>query len=73
MAFQNKNLNVIAYANGWTMWHYSTDDKLEDVLNGYFNPVQDLMNINDMIVLNTADMNCMMFVKEKQNKNIKLG
>ena len=73
MAFQSKNLNVIAYANGWTMWHYSTSDKLEDLMDGYFNPVQDLMNVNDMIVLNTADMNCMMFVKEKRNKNIKLG
>ena len=23
MAFQNKNLSVIAYANGFTLWHYA--------------------------------------------------
>lgn len=50
MAFQNKNLSVIAYANGFTMWHYKTEDQLEELLNGYFDSVSDLMNKNDMLV-----------------------
>lgn len=44
MAFQNKNLSVIAYANGFTMWHYKTNDCLSDLMDGYFNPAADLMN-----------------------------
>lgn len=73
MAFANKNLSVLAYANGFTMWHYKTDDQLNELLDGYFNPVSDLMNKNDMIILNTGDINCIMFIKEIQNKNVKLG
>ena len=73
MAFQNKNLSVIAYANGFTMWHYKTNDCLSDLLDGYFNPAADLMNKNDMFVLNTGDINCVMFIKEIENKNVKLG
>ena len=26
MAFKNKNMSVIAYANGWTLWLYQTQD-----------------------------------------------
>lgn len=73
MAFKNKDLSVLVYANGFTIWHYKTDDQLHEVLSGYFNPVSDMMNKNDMIILNTGDMNCIMFVKSIENKNVKLG
>ena len=73
MAFKHKNLSVLAYANGFTIWHYATEDSLQDVLSGYFDPVADLMNKNDMIILNTGDMNCIMFVQSIENKNVKLG
>lgn len=73
MAFKHKNLSVLAYANGFTLWHYKTDDQLHKVLSGYFNPVSDLMDKNDMIILNTGDMNCIMFIKSIENKNVKLG
>lgn len=54
---KNKNLSVIAYANGWTLWHYmdrsvSIDD-MEQV--GYFDRVQSLMHIGDMIYLVAKD------------------
>ena len=73
MALQNKNLNIIAYANGWTMWHYKTTDVMEELLDGYFNPVATLMNQNDTLVINAGDQNCIMFVKEINNGNVKLG
>lgn len=73
MAFQHKNLSVLAYANGFTLWQYTTDDKLEEVLDGYFNTVVDLMRKNDMFILNCGDMNCVMFVKSTENRNVKLG
>ena len=28
MAFQNKKLSVIAYANGFTLWHYSANETM---------------------------------------------
>lgn len=57
MAFQNKNLSVIAYANGFTLWHYcSASETLSTITaNGYFNAVKTLMNIGDIIIINTSD------------------
>lgn len=73
MAFQQKNLSVIAYANGFTMWHYKTADQLEELLNGYFDSVSSLMNKNDMLVLNCGNQNCIMFVKCIEDRKVKLG
>ena len=56
MAFQNKNLSVIAYANGFTLWHYSAAETLSTItVNGYFNSVKTLMNIGDIIIINASD------------------
>ena len=39
MAYQSKNLSALGYANGFTLWHYRTDDLAAEVDNaGYFNP-----------------------------------
>ena len=57
MAFQNKNLSVIAYANGFTLWHYaSTTDSISTIsATGYFNDVKTLMNIGDAVIINASD------------------
>ena len=56
MAFQNKNLSVIAYANGFTLWHYSAAETMTAIsANGYFNSVKSLMNIGDIIIINASD------------------
>ena len=57
MGFQNKNMSVIAYANGFTLWHYmSVDDSLKDICElGYFNRVITLMNNGDIVIINGKD------------------
>lgn len=56
MAFQNKNLSVIAYANGFTLWHYASEDKIAAIsASGYFDSVKTLMNIGDVIIINASD------------------
>ena len=57
MAFQNKNLSVIAYANGFTLWHYaSTTDSISTIsATGYLNDVKTLMNIGDVVIINASD------------------
>lgn len=53
MAFTAKDLSVLAYANGFTLWHYLTNDLSADVdTTGYFNGVSELMRVGDMILLN---------------------
>ncbi len=56
MAFQNKNLSVIAYANGFTLWHYVENATLATITaSGYFNSVGTLMNGGDIIIINASD------------------
>lgn len=53
MAFQSKSLSVLAYANGFTLWHYTTTDLATDVdSDGYFNSGSDMLRIGDMIFAN---------------------
>ncbi|MDR0803716.1 MAG: hypothetical protein LBO08_01325 [Rickettsiales bacterium] len=50
--FQNKNLSVIAYANGFTLWHYSSHDKMDALCcDGFFNTMKSLMNGGDIIII----------------------
>jgi hypothetical protein len=56
MSFQNKNLSVIAYANGFTLWHYASAESLEAMsVAGYFNGVKTLMNTGDIVIINAGD------------------
>ena len=56
MAFQNKNLSVIAYANGFTLWHYKENATLATITaSGYFDSVKTLMNSGDIILINGSN------------------
>ncbi len=53
MTCQNKDISVIAYANGFTMWHYTTPDTPEEVdSSGYFNEAAHMLRVGDLIVAN---------------------
>jgi hypothetical protein len=53
MTFLARELSVLAYANGFTLWHYRTaaDDLLKP---GYFDSAQELLREGDQIIANTA-------------------
>jgi len=56
MAFQNKNLSVIAYANGFTLWHYKENATLATITaSGYFSSLKTLMNTGDIILINGSN------------------
>ena len=53
MAYQSKDLSVLAYANGFTLWHYTTADLPNAVdTTGYFNAASTMLRIGDIIVAN---------------------
>lgn len=53
MAYASKNLSVLAYANGFTLWHYTTADLAATVdTAGYFNAAADMLRVGDIIVAN---------------------
>lgn len=52
MAFQQRKLNVIAYANGWTMWNYITQDTIEQVAEPeYFGNATMFMRTGDVFYI----------------------
>ena len=56
MAFSPRNLSVLAYANGFTLWLYKTPDRLSDVDEArYFGPAEDLLANGDVVMVSAAD------------------
>lgn len=74
MAFKNKNMSVIAYANGFTLWHYSSSDNTlaEIETDGYFNPVHLPCNVGDIIVINATDTTGMRRIVSIDDGQVKL-
>lgn len=56
MAFTIRDLSVLAYANGFTLWHYKTgNDSLADVAAAdYFADASDMMAAGDMMLISGA-------------------
>lgn len=53
MAYHPHNLSVLAYANGFTLWHYTTVDPASEAdTSGYFNGASDMLRVGDMILAN---------------------
>ncbi len=57
MAFQNKNMSVIAYANGFTLWHYKSDDPIEQICKATYFPKEfvRLCATGDIMIVNPGD------------------
>jgi hypothetical protein len=53
MAFTLRNLSVLAYANGFTLWHYKAgnDNFVQAMGPGYFADAADLLCAGDMVML----------------------
>ena len=67
-------MSVIAYANGFTLWHYSSSDNTlaEIETDGYFNPVHLLCNVGDIIVINATDTTGMRRIVSIDDGQVKL-
>ena len=59
MSFCARELSVLAYANGFTLWHYRTDDGFDALLAGneagYFTPARELLRPGDQIIVNLLE------------------
>ena len=56
MSFAIRDLSVLAYANGFTLWHYKAgNDSVADVAKAdYFSDASDMMAAGDMIMVSAA-------------------
>ena len=51
MSYQFKDLSVLAYANGFTLWHYTTKDSTALVMaDGAFDAAADMLRAGDIII-----------------------
>ncbi len=57
MAFSVRNLSVLAYANGFTLWHYQAgSDVLEQVgSRGFFVAASDMLTAGDIMMVSAGD------------------
>lgn len=57
MSFTLRNLSVLAYANGFTLWHYKAGNDNLAVAGGagYFADAADLMAEGDMVMLSATE------------------
>ena len=57
MAFCVRNLSVLAYANGFTLWHYkAAGDALSSLgRRDYFDDAVDMLSGGDMLMVSAAD------------------
>ncbi|MGB1361437.1 MAG: hypothetical protein ACPG8V_04900 [Alphaproteobacteria bacterium] len=56
MSFNINNLSVLAYANGFTLWHLKSSDNMADVdTAGYLNEANEMIRIGDIIIVSASD------------------
>ena len=53
--YKSKDFSVLAYGNGFTLWHYKTADTLTQIkADAYFDDAADMVRAGDMILSNTS-------------------
>jgi hypothetical protein len=74
MAFAIRNLSVLAYAQGFTLWHYRAHvptlgatlvepATIEEIGQpGFFDPADDMLAPGDMLLVSTRDGGKILFV-----------
>ena len=77
MSFRNRNMSVIAYANGFTLWHYKAEpnETLKDIIDDtkYFAPIYSLINVGDIIIINAEETGMRVIDEIKGSELVKLG
>ena len=65
MSHEEKKLSVLAYANGFTLWHYRTEANKNAVLNtggGELAFAHDIVRTGDVILVNAGNATLMTLV-----------
>lgn len=56
MAYRSQDLSALSYANGFTLWHYRTEDSAAEIDDsGYFNAASRMLRVGDFVLVN-ADL-----------------
>ena len=73
MAFKNLNMSVLAYANGFTLWTYTTQDSYEKIEDPYyFKEIDNLIRTGDIVYIRTNGLCYQRQFVNMKDKGIKL-
>ncbi len=66
MDFAIRNLSVLAYAQGFTLWHYKAPATPLTQLKskGFFDNATDMLAAGDMMMMSARDGGCVAFVAQ---------
>jgi hypothetical protein len=73
--FTARGLSVLAYAQGFTLWHYKHAGPLDQVRTlGFFDPANDQIQPGDHIHISAADGGTILFVAhDRQRPPVTVG
>jgi hypothetical protein len=57
MGFAVSHLSVLAYANGFTLWHYKAEGhrQADVIAPGFFQPAAGMLTSGDMVMVSAKD------------------
>ncbi len=69
MAFAIRNLSVLAYAQGFTLWHYKAAGAAlaQAATDGFFDAAADMLAAGDMLMVSAADGGRVLFVTRAED------
>lgn len=75
MPLEVRELSILAYANGFTLWHHTTPDVADAVMvGGYFNGASDVLRVGDLVLSNAgpvgAKRSAVLAITEKQGEAV---
>jgi len=75
MAFSLRNLSVLAYANGFTLWHYKAGSVALDSVNatGFFAAAEDMLATGDMLMVSASDGAALLCVAPSAGQMLRLA
>jgi hypothetical protein len=66
MAYLTRNLSILAYANGFTLWHYRTRETLATVLSAdYFAAGYEMFRHGDFVLVNAEDQGATLMIESR--------
>jgi hypothetical protein len=68
--FKIRDLSVLAYANGFTMWHYKTSNATYVMVANFFKDAQDMLSVGDMIIITGESVAKILVVAETKDSVI---
>lgn len=74
MVYEQNNLSALAYANGFTLWHYVINGEI-NITNssGYFNGAADMLRVGDTIMIVGGNGAATATVRRNESGKVELG